>query len=86
MLFRSRQGRLRHLDPTLVKMAQSTLSITDDAQRRRKVAEVFDYAVDKAYALPMVSSRAIYTHTKDVKITVPDVRLISVNPHDFAWK
>jgi peptide/nickel transport system substrate-binding protein len=73
-------------DPTLVKMAQSTLSITDDAQRRKEVAKVFDYAVDKAYALPMVSSRAIYTHTKEVKITVPDVRLIAVNPHDFAWK
>jgi hypothetical protein len=50
------------------------------------VAKVFDYAVDKAYALPMVSTRAIYTHTKEVKITVPDVRLIAVNPHDFAWK
>jgi len=73
-------------DPTLVKMAQSTLSITDDAQRRSKVAEVFDYAIDKAYALPMVSSRAIYTHTKEVKITAPDVRLIAVNPHDFAWR
>jgi hypothetical protein len=34
----------------------------------------------------MVPNRAIYTHTKEVKITVPDVRLISVNPHDFAWK
>jgi len=73
-------------DPTLVKMAQSTVTITDDAERRKKVAEVFDYAIDKAYALPMTPSRAIYTHTKEVKITVPDVRLISVNPHNFAWK
>jgi len=73
-------------DPTLVKMAQSTLTITDDRQRRRKVAEVFDYAVDKAYAVPMVPSRAIYTHSKEVKITAPDVRLIAVNPHEFAWK
>jgi len=73
-------------DPVLVKMAQATLTITDDAERRKKVAEVFDYAVDKAYALPMVPNRSVYTHTKEVKITVPDVRLISVNPHDFAWK
>jgi peptide/nickel transport system substrate-binding protein len=35
-------------DPVLVKLAQATLTITDDAERRRKVAEVFDYAVDKA--------------------------------------
>jgi len=34
----------------------------------------------------MVPSRAIYTHTKEVKITAPDVRLIAVNPHDFAWQ
>jgi ABC-type transport system substrate-binding protein len=73
-------------DPTLVKMAQSTVTITDDSERRRRVAEVFDYAVEKAYALPMAPNRAVYTHSKEVKITVPDVRLIYVNPHDFAWK
>ncbi len=73
-------------DPTLIKMAQSTITITDDAARRRKVAEVFDYAVDHAYAIPMAPNRAVYTHSKEVKITVPDVRLIYVNPHDFAWK
>jgi len=73
-------------DPILVKMAQASLTITDDAERRRKVAEVFDYAIDKAYALPVLPNNVVYTHTKDVKITVPDVRLISVNPHDFAWK
>ena len=73
-------------DPALVKLAEATLTITDDTERRKKVAQVFDYAVDKAYALPMVPNRSVYTHTKEVKITVPDVRLISVNPHDFAWK
>ena len=35
----------------------------------------------------MVPNQPIYTHTKDLKITLPpERRLIYVNPHDCAWK
>ncbi len=74
-------------DTHLVQLAKATLTITDDAERRKAAAKVFDYAVEKSYALPMVPNRPIYTHTKDLKITLPpERRLIYVNPHDFAWK
>ena len=73
-------------DPALVKMAEETGAMMNDAERRKAVAKLMDYAHDKAYAFPMVSNRVIFTHTKEVKLLVSDLRNGQVQPHEFGWK
>jgi peptide/nickel transport system substrate-binding protein len=73
-------------DPTLVKMAEATGSMMNDAERRKEVAKLMDYAHDQAYAFPMVSNRVIFTHTKEVKLLVSELRNGQVQPHEFGWK
>ena len=73
-------------DPALVKMADATSSMMDDAARRKEVAKLMDYASEQAYAFPMVSNRVIFTHTKEVKLLASDLRSGQVNPHEFGWK
>jgi len=73
-------------DPELIKMAEATLSMMDDAERRKAVAKVFDEATEKAYAFPMTPTRASYTHTKEIRLTATDLRATEVNPHEFGWK
>ena len=73
-------------DPELTKMAEATLTMMDDAARRKEVAKVFDLATDRAYAFPMVPTRASYTHTKDIRLMATDLRATEVNPHEFGWK
>jgi hypothetical protein len=45
-----------------------------------------DYANEKAYVFPMVSSRILLVHTKDVGLDTSTIRATQVNPHDFTWK
>ena len=73
-------------DPELTRMAASAMGITDDAARRKAVANVMDMAHDKAYAFPMVPIRAVYVHTKDVELKNKDIRAGTINAHEFSWK
>jgi peptide/nickel transport system substrate-binding protein len=73
-------------DPVMTRMAQATSSMMDDKARRVAVAKLMDYATDHAYAFPMVSNRVIFTHTKEVKLLVSDLRAGQVNPHEWGWK
>ena len=73
-------------DPALVKMAEETSAMMDDGARRKAVAELMDYANEKAYAFPMVSNRVIFIHTKDVKLLATELRNGQVQPHEFGWK
>jgi peptide/nickel transport system substrate-binding protein len=81
-------GSKEYDDPALANMANATMGMMDDAERRKAVAKVFDYIHDNAYAFPMVPLRSIYTHTKEVKLDVSDEiresQLASV--HEFSWK
>jgi peptide/nickel transport system substrate-binding protein len=74
------------IDPVLTKMGGETFSIMDDAQRRVAVAKVMDYANEHAYAFPMVPSRVIYTHTKEVELKTKAMRATQVYTHEFGWK
>jgi peptide/nickel transport system substrate-binding protein len=73
-------------DPELTKMAEATLTMMDDVARRKAVAKVFDMATEKAYAFPMVPTRASYTHTKEIRLIATELRATEVNPHEFGWK
>ncbi len=73
-------------DPGLTKMAEATLTMMDDAARRKEVSKVFDESTEKAYAFPMVPTRASYTHTKEIRLTATDLRATEINPHEFGWK
>jgi peptide/nickel transport system substrate-binding protein len=73
-------------DDALTKMAAATQSMMNDAERRKAVAKVMDYASEKAYLFPMVPIQAVYVHTKDVKLKATGVRAGSANPFDFGWK
>ncbi|MCD6075794.1 MAG: hypothetical protein K0Q70_2677, partial [Rhodospirillales bacterium] len=58
----------------------------DDGARRKEVAKMMDYANEKAYVFPMVSSRIILVHTKEVYLDTSTIRATQINPHDFTWK
>jgi peptide/nickel transport system substrate-binding protein len=73
-------------DPILTKMAEDTMTMMNDAERRVAVAKVMDYANEKSYLFPMVSSRVSFTHTHEVALDTSEIRATQVNPHDFAWK
>ena len=73
-------------DPTLTKMAEDTMTMMDDKARRVAVAKLMDYANERAYVFPMVSSRILLVHTKEVGLDTSAIRATQVNPHDFFWK
>ena len=73
-------------DPMLEKLASPTYAITNDAERRKAVAKVFDYITEQAYAFVTVPNRPVFTHTKDVKLNAGSFRAEQVNPHEFGWK
>lgn len=73
-------------DAEMLRMANATTTMMDDAERRKDVAKLMDYANEKSYLFPMVSSRVTFTHTKEVKLDVSEIRAHQVNPHDFQWK
>ena len=73
-------------DPQLVQMAQAANTMMDDAERRKAVAKLMDYANDQAYLFPMSPIRVIFTHTHEVKLTATDVRAGQINPLEFSWK
>jgi len=73
-------------DPVLVKMAQDTTTMMNDAERREAVAQVMDYANDKSYLFPISPNRVIFTHTKEVKLNASGLRTGQVNPHEWGWK
>ena len=73
-------------DAVLTKMAAETNTMMNDAERRKAVAKVMDYAHDNAYAFPMTPIRVIFVHTKEVRLLATDVRSGQVQPHEFGWK
>ena len=73
-------------DPVLTKMANETTTMMDDKARRVAVAKLMDYANEHAYVFPMVSSRILLVHTKEVGLDTSTIRATQVNPHDFFWK
>jgi peptide/nickel transport system substrate-binding protein len=75
-----------YVDPVLTKMAGETFSIMNDAERRAAVAKVMDYANEHAYAFPLVPSRPIFTHTKEVELKTTALRATQVYTYEFGWK
>ena len=73
-------------DAALVKMAGETALMMDDAARRKEVAKMMDHANEQAYVFPMVSSRILLVHTKEVFLDTSMIRATQINPHDFTWK
>jgi len=73
-------------DPELVKMAQTSSGMMNDAERRKAVAKLMDYAHDQAYLFPMLPTRVIFTHSKDLKLLATGLRAGQVHPHEFGWK
>ena len=75
-------------DPVLTQMATETFTMMDDAARRKAVAKVLEYATDHAYVFPMIPSRPVITHTKEVRIIDQNaIRASQVIPiHEFGWK
>ncbi len=75
-----------YVDEPLTKAAVATLTMMEDGPRRAAVAKVFDEMTDKAYAFPMVPTRASYTHTKEVRLVPTELRATEINPNEFGWK
>ncbi len=73
-------------DPELTRMANETMTMTNDVDRRKAIAKVMDYAHDQAYVFPMIPIRAVYVHTKEVDLTNRDIRAGAINAHEFSWK
>ncbi len=75
-------------DPALNTEAAATIAMMDDAARRKAVAKVFDQVNEKAYAFPMIPSREVFTHTKEVKLIAPGEMQASgiVAVNKFGWK
>jgi len=75
-------------DPVLTKMATDTFTMMNDAERRKAVAKVLDYAYENAYVFPMLPTRPILTHTKEVTIVAQnEIRASQVTAiHEFRWK
>jgi len=73
-------------DPALTKMATETMTMMDDKSRRSAVSKLMDYANEQSYVFPMVSSRILLVHTKEVGLDTSTIRATQVNPHDFIWK
>ena len=73
-------------DADMLTMAAATMTMMDDAARRKEVAKLMDHANEKSYLIPMVSSRVTFTHTHEVKLDATEIRANQVNPHDFQWK
>lgn len=76
-----------HEDSVLTKMASDTFSIVDDAERRKAVAKVIDYATDNAYLFAMLPNAHALTHSKELRLINPTViRASRLAMHEFAWK
>jgi peptide/nickel transport system substrate-binding protein len=74
-------------DPDLTKMADDTMLLMNDAERRKAVAAVFDYTTDHAYAFPMLPNRVAFTHTKELQLTqINEMRAAHVAVNEFRWK
>jgi peptide/nickel transport system substrate-binding protein len=73
-------------DPAMTKMAEQTMTMMDDKARRVAVAKLMDHANEQSYVFPMVSSRILLVHTKDVGLDTSTIRATQINPHDFFWK
>lgn len=73
-------------DPELVKMAETSSTLMDDGERRKAVARLMDYAHDNAYLFPMLPTRVIFTHSKEIKLIATGLRAGQVHPHEFGWK
>lgn len=91
-MFDSSGAMVRHFmrpdydDPTLTKLAQATMDIMDDGERRAATAKAIDYSIDKAYLFPMTSSPRAIVHRKEVRATTPVDRPNGPFASDFAWK
>ena len=59
-----------------------------DKARRAAVAKVLDYATDNAFAFPMIPSRPVMTHSKEVRILGQnEIRASQVTAiHEVGWK
>ena len=73
-------------DPTLAKFAEVVPAISDDAERRKAVAKIFDHITEQAYAEVTVPNQTVITHTKEVVFNAGSIRADSINPHEFGWK
>ena len=75
-------------DPVLKELAAKSLTITDDAERRKAVAKAIDYATENAYIFAQIPLRPPITHTKEVKILANDDLRAVYQPavHEFGWK
>ena len=80
--------RDEYADPVLKKMAAETYTIMDDAERRKAVAKVLDYATENAYIFPMIPLRPPITHIKDLQILAKEDLRAVYQPamHEFGWK
>lgn len=64
-------------DEKLDKMLEAQRSVLDRGEREKMLQEIAKYAADKAYEMPLYSSKAIYGVNKRVKnfVPAPDNRL-----------
>ncbi|OYR19441.1 ABC transporter substrate-binding protein [Brucella thiophenivorans] len=64
-------------DEQLDKMLEAQRSVLDRGEREKLLQEIAKYAADKAYEMPLYSSKAIYGMNKRVKnfVPAPDNRL-----------
>lgn len=64
-------------DEPLDKMLEAQRSVLDRGEREKMLQEIAKYAADKAYEMPLYSSKAIYGVNKRVKnfVPAPDNRL-----------
>ncbi|MEN5277115.1 ABC transporter substrate-binding protein [Brucella sp. TWI432] len=64
-------------DERLDKMLEAQRSVLDRGEREKMLQEIAKYAADKAYEMPLYSSKAIYGVNKRVKnfVPAPDNRL-----------
>ncbi|MCX2696623.1 MULTISPECIES: ABC transporter substrate-binding protein [Ochrobactrum] len=64
-------------DEQLDKMLEAQRSVLDRGEREKMLQEIAKYAADKAYEMPLYSSKAIYGVNKRVKnfVPAPDNRL-----------
>jgi peptide/nickel transport system substrate-binding protein len=73
-------------DPVLTELAQKTMGIMDDTERRSATAKAIDYSIDQAHLFPMISNPRTIVHRKEVKVAMPVMRPNGPFASDFAWK
>jgi peptide/nickel transport system substrate-binding protein len=73
-------------DPELLKLAEASNATMNGPERNKISAKLYDMANEKAYAFGMLPARAVFAHTKDLKMDKIGMRATEINPHDFMWK